>query len=175
MNKLSEKQIERIQQTLFCSLVAMDTADKIRRKHKMIKLGFKERVEEPKNKGVSKMEFNWKDKETELQEQIKKCVKEHNDYIKSELVQFLANGEENYGKDWTAVLWWNGNNIECYECGALNDVKHGPKQLIDFYHFSKARTKVIICSTGEDITDKVEINPFYRDIFKDELLNLLNI
>ena len=121
------------------------------------------------------MEFNWKDKETELQEQIKKCVKEYNDYIQTDFAQCLANGNKDYGKDFTAVLWWNGKNIEVYECGPLKDFKHGPKSIIDFYHFSKARTKVIICSTGEDITDKVEINPLYRDIFDDKLLKSLNI
>lgn len=120
-------------------------------------------------------DFNWKDHEQELQEQIKKCVKEHNDYIKSDFAQFLANGDENYGNDWTAVLWWNGNHIEVYECGAMNVYKHGPKELIDFYHFSKARTKVITRSTGEDITDKVEINPLYRDIFKDKILESLGV
>lgn len=116
------------------------------------------------------MEFNWNDKQVELQEQIKKCVQEHNDFIKSDFGQILANGQTDYGKDWTAVLWWNGNSIEVYECGAINDGKHSPKALIDFYHFSQARTKVIIRSTGQDITNKVQINPLYRDIFDDELL-----
>lgn len=116
------------------------------------------------------MEFNWKDNQAELQEQINKVVKEHNDFINSDFGKFLSNGKKDYGKDFTAVLWWNGKNIEVYECGPLTDFKHGPKQLIDFYHFSQVRTKVIIRSTGKDITNKVQINPLYRDIFDDECL-----
>jgi len=93
------------------------------------------------------VEFNWKDKETELQELIKNIVKEVNYHDKY------------YCKDCTAVLYWDGNGFVRYNCGALNDLECGPLRTIDFFHLSEERTKIIIARTGEDITDKVPILP----------------
>ncbi len=120
------------------------------------------------NKNIN---FNWKDHEQELHDEIAEVVKSHNNFINSELGQFLSQGEKDYGKNWVSVLWWNGKNIETYDSGVLKDAQ----SLIDFYHFSKARTKVIFRYNGKDITNKVKINPLYRDIFKDEILESLGI
>ncbi len=120
------------------------------------------------NKNIN---FNWKDHEQELQNEIAEVVKTHNDFIKSDIGIFLSQGEKDYGKNWVSVLWWNGKNIETYNSGVLKDAQ----SLIDFYHFSEARTKVICRYNGEDITNKVKINPLYRDIFKDEILESLGI
>lgn len=109
-------------------------------------------------------EFNWKDHEQELKAKIEEQVKKHNDFINSDIGKFLSQGDADYGKEWPATLWWNDHTkkIEVYD--------DEPQQLIDFYHFSAARTRVIRKCTGEDITAQFKFNPLYRDIFDDERL-----
>ncbi len=109
-------------------------------------------------------EFNWQDHSGELKAAIEKIVKYHNNFINSNFGEFMAHGDDNYGKNWTSTLWWNAHTqmIEVYS--------DEPQQLIDFYHFSKSRTKVIVKYSGEDITEQLKFNPLYRDIFDDERL-----
>lgn len=113
-------------------------------------------------------EFNWKEHEKELKTKIEELVKSHNEFWKSKIGQLLRQGDENYGKDWTYVLWWNDDTkqIERYDKANIADAQ----ELIDFYHFSAARTKVIIRCTGEDVTEQVKFNPLYRDIWDDDRL-----
>lgn len=114
------------------------------------------------------MNFNWNDKEQELKAKIEAIVKSHNDFVNSGMGKFLSNGSADFGKEWTNVLWWNDHTkeIEVYDKGNIAEAQ----ELIDFYHFSEARTKVIIRHTGEDVTKHIKFNPLYRDIFDDERL-----
>ena len=110
------------------------------------------------------MKFSWKDHEPELKAKIEETLKKFNDFISSDIGKFLSQGDEEYGKEWTATLWWNDHSkkIEVYD--------DEPQQLIDFYHFSEGRTRVIRKCSGEDITKQYKFNPLYRDIFDDERL-----
>ena len=110
------------------------------------------------------MAFSWKDKEKELKTKIEEVVKKFNDFINSDIGKFLSQGDADYGKEWTATLWWNEHTkkIEVYS--------DEPQQLRDFYHFSERRTRVIRKYSGEDITELYKFNPLYRDILDDERL-----
>lgn len=110
------------------------------------------------------MNFNWNDHEQELNAKIEEVVKKHNDFINSDFGKFMAHGQENYGAEWTSTLWWNDHTKE------IEVYSDEPQQLIDFYHFSEARTRVIIRHSGEDITKRFKFNPLYRDIFDDDRL-----
>jgi Golgi nucleoside diphosphatase len=114
------------------------------------------------------MKFSWNDHEQDLKAKIEELVKHHNDFWKTDIGRFLRNGDENYGKEWTYVLWWNEHTkkIEYYDKGNIAEAQ----ELIDFYHFSEARTKVIIRCTGEDVTKHIKFNPLYRDVWDDERL-----
>lgn len=100
------------------------------------------------------MNFNWKDKEQELKDEIKRLVKSHDEFLKSDIGQFLSQGDETYGNTWVAVLWWNGAKIECYDCADVDEAQ----KLIDFYHFSKSRTKVVISYSGKDVSEQIKFN-----------------
>ncbi len=118
------------------------------------------------------MDFNWEDHEQELNALIEELVKKHNNYMNSAFGKFLAQGRKNYGEEWTYVLWWNAHtqNIEVYDNGNIAEAQ----ELIDYYHFSEAHTKVIVRYTGEDVTKHIKFNPLYRDIFDDERLKQKN-
>lgn len=114
------------------------------------------------------MKFNWNDHEQELKAKIEELVKSHNDFVSSDMGKFLSNGSADFGKEWVYVLWWNDHTkqIEYYDKGNITEAQ----ELIDFYHFSEARTRVIIRYTGEDVTKYIKFNPLYRDILDDERL-----
>lgn len=109
-------------------------------------------------------EFNWNDHKQELKTKIEEIVKKFNDFINSDIGKFLSQGDADYGKEWTATLWRNDHSkkIEVYD--------DEPQQLIEFYHFSEGRTRVIRKYSGEDITAQLKFNPLYRDILDDERL-----
>lgn len=111
------------------------------------------------------MAFSWN--EQELNAKIEELVKKHNDFFNSRYGQFFRqNGGDDFDKLWTTVLWWNGYSIEVYDAENIAEAQ----DIIDFYHFSKARTKVIICRNGEDVTGHIKFNPLYRDILDDDRL-----
>lgn len=49
---------------------------------------------------------------------------------------------------------WNGNDIETYLPGNLNEAQ----QLIELYHFPKAVTRAYLRDSGENVTDKLTFN-----------------
>lgn len=114
------------------------------------------------------MEFNWENHRQDLNVKVKELVKKHNTFLKSDIGQFLKSGVENYATEWVCVLWWNSDmqKIECYDKENIFEAQ----ALIDFYHFSVARTKVILRYSGEDVTRLIKFNPLYRDIFVDTQL-----
>lgn len=113
-------------------------------------------------------EFNWNEHREELDAMIKCIVKEHDDYFKTSIGEFLKNKDADVGKEWVCVIWYNASayNFERYKVGNIGEAQ----EMIDFYHFSEARTKVIRCHNGEDVTDRIKFNPLYRDILDDERL-----
>lgn len=115
------------------------------------------------------MAFSWNEHEQELNAKIEERVKKHNDFYNNRYGQFFRQAEgDDFDKLWTWVLWWNeySNKIEVYEAGNIAEAQ----DIIDFYHFSEARTKVIMRHTGEDVTGHIKFNPLYRDILDDDRL-----
>lgn len=100
------------------------------------------------------MSFNWKDQEQELNADIKRIVETHDNFIKSDIGKFVSQGKDSYGNEWTSVLWWNGTKIECYDCGSIDEAQ----ELVDFYHFTSDRTKVVISYSGDDVTEQIKFN-----------------
>lgn len=96
--------------------------------------------------------------------EIEAACQKHRDVINSEMGQFIAQGNADYGKEWLYVFWYNKDTkkIETYDVTGLKEAQ----DIIDYYKFSQGRTKVIRCHNGEDVTARVTFSPDYHDTFK---------
>lgn len=94
---------------------------------------------------------------------IERELQNHREFIQSEIGQFLANGDTHYGDDWLCVCWRNpsSDRLEIY---SAQDTE-AAQAIIDFYHFSRGNTKVILCGNGEDVTSRIKFDPRYHDTF----------
>ena len=100
------------------------------------------------------MKFNWEDHKVEIEaacESHKAFMREHG--------EFLGNPDTSA---WAFVFWWSGERLERYDVGELEEAQ----AVVDYYHFSKARTRVVMRDTCEDVTDRIKFNPSYHDTFK---------
>ena len=94
---------------------------------------------------------------------IARELQRHREFIQSEIGQFLANGDPHYGDDWPCVCWRNPayDKLEIYNAQDME----AAQAIIDFYHFSRANTKVILCGNGEDVTSRIKFDPRYHYTF----------
>lgn len=94
---------------------------------------------------------------------IERELLKHREFIRSEMGQFLANGDPHYGDAWLCVCWRNpsSDKLEIY---SAKDTE-AAQAIIDFYHFSQVNTKMILCGTGEDVTSRLKFDSRYHDTF----------
>ncbi len=111
------------------------------------------------SKNEEKRSVDW----SKFSNEIEKACQEHRNFIKSDFIQLIANGNPQYGEEWLFVCWRNPytDKLEIYDAGDIEEAQ----QLIDYYKFSKANTKVVVRATGEDFSNRVVFNPNYHDTF----------